>query len=858
VSTYSDEAVKGADAMLLTFSKVKGDTFTRATSDILDLAQAMGGDLQGAAIQVGKALQDPEQGMLALRRSGVSFSAAQQQISSKPCSTAGRKLRRRRSSSGAREGVRRRAVGRAQHARRRVEGLGNDFGDLFEGTRDETNGLVGLINQIDSLVKSLNSAREAIKGLLLVLGLAGLGAALGAAATGTIALAGAIHTGLIAAALAGVGPMTALAAATVSLTVALAAAAAVIGIGIVLWNRHVDAMVQAAEQTDAQRTSTEKALATERARNAGLKEAKQHAEDEAIAIAKLTGERQADLGKLVALNQAYGQSDLARQIISIRYDAEAQKAKDAVEHHGKERDALNKLTDAIRDQQIEAAKLAAVKQKDADLAALRAQNDAMVQAAQDASDLADAQIAITLAERSGASAVADAQNAYDHLQVALEANAKITAAQVELKRALVGATDDETAAARQRYDETIKAIGAEKGIKDATIDRIRAANDLKSALGAIDDAMSAAFENGKVAVDKLATSLSRVFDLLSKNKDVAAGLAGLGAGYAVGQQVGGGITGAIGGAAAGAAAGAAFGPVGAIVGGLAGLTGGLLGGAAAAKARREAENQLRDALAQSTAHIKNQIGLISDLDASLADAHQQFADRAKQINDAYAGKKNEAEREALLAQNNTLEAQYIEWLKKQAQATKDATKAAEDLSRAQANQNAEQDSHLRLLNATGQSDAAFAYQQSLELQKDVADGLSGLALSEVIQAQQAEAAQREQEKQTQLLQDQLSTAQQAYDSLKQVYDSLSAFKSSLTIGQYSPLSPRQQLDASRGQLNTLYQAALGGDQAAASQFSGAAQSFLGASQKYNASGAGYVLDYRSTPSRKKSALTAAT
>jgi hypothetical protein len=113
------------------------------------------------------------------------------------------------------------------------------------------------------------------------------------------------------------------------------------------------------------------------------------------------------------------------------------------------------------------------------------------------------------------------------------------------------------------------------------------------------------------------------------------------------------------------------------------------------------------------------------------------------------------------------------------------------------------------------------------------------------QAQAAEKAQREQQKQTQLLQDQLSAAQQQYDALKQVYDSLTAFKSSLAIGQYSPLSPRQQLDAARGQLNTLYQAALGGDQAAAGQFSGAAQSFLDASRRYNASGAGYVLDYNS-------------
>jgi phage-related protein len=40
----------------------------------------MGGDLKGATMQVGKALQDPTQGMLALRKTGVSFSESQQQI----------------------------------------------------------------------------------------------------------------------------------------------------------------------------------------------------------------------------------------------------------------------------------------------------------------------------------------------------------------------------------------------------------------------------------------------------------------------------------------------------------------------------------------------------------------------------------------------------------------------------------------------------------------------------------------------------------------------------------------------------------------------------------------------------------
>jgi hypothetical protein len=48
-TTYSDEAVKGAEAMLLTFDKIRGAEFDRATKSVTDLAARMGGDLQGAA-----------------------------------------------------------------------------------------------------------------------------------------------------------------------------------------------------------------------------------------------------------------------------------------------------------------------------------------------------------------------------------------------------------------------------------------------------------------------------------------------------------------------------------------------------------------------------------------------------------------------------------------------------------------------------------------------------------------------------------------------------------------------------------------------------------------------------------------
>ncbi len=67
-------------ALLLTFTKIGGDTFPRATLAALDMAQALGGDARGAAVQLGKALNDPILGVTALGRAGVQFSDSQKAV----------------------------------------------------------------------------------------------------------------------------------------------------------------------------------------------------------------------------------------------------------------------------------------------------------------------------------------------------------------------------------------------------------------------------------------------------------------------------------------------------------------------------------------------------------------------------------------------------------------------------------------------------------------------------------------------------------------------------------------------------------------------------------------------------------
>ena len=77
LTTFGDEQIINAQALLATFKEIRGVEFTRATAAMLDMAAVMGMDLAGAAVLVGKALNEPIIGMNQMKRSGVSFTQAQ-------------------------------------------------------------------------------------------------------------------------------------------------------------------------------------------------------------------------------------------------------------------------------------------------------------------------------------------------------------------------------------------------------------------------------------------------------------------------------------------------------------------------------------------------------------------------------------------------------------------------------------------------------------------------------------------------------------------------------------------------------------------------------------------------------------
>lgn len=77
VTRFGDEAILSGENMLLTFTNIGKDVFPQATEIMLDMSQALGQDLQGSAVQLGKALNDPIAGISALSRVGVTFTEDQ-------------------------------------------------------------------------------------------------------------------------------------------------------------------------------------------------------------------------------------------------------------------------------------------------------------------------------------------------------------------------------------------------------------------------------------------------------------------------------------------------------------------------------------------------------------------------------------------------------------------------------------------------------------------------------------------------------------------------------------------------------------------------------------------------------------
>lgn len=149
LTTYGDEEVLSMQNLLLTFKQIKGDTFKQATMAVLDLSTAMGTDLNSAAIQVGKALNDPKIGLTALQRVGITFSDTQKKLI-KDFTETGRVaeaqkiiLKELESQFGGSAKAATNNLGGA------IQQLKNKFGDLFEiNASDEFSSITAAVKEL--------------------------------------------------------------------------------------------------------------------------------------------------------------------------------------------------------------------------------------------------------------------------------------------------------------------------------------------------------------------------------------------------------------------------------------------------------------------------------------------------------------------------------------------------------------------------------------------------------------------------------------------------------------------------------------------------------------------------------------
>ena len=169
LTTYGDDAIVEMQALLLTFHNIRGAIFTDAVPAITDMAAALQMDLSSAAFAVGKALQDPAEGLAALSRLGIRFNEEQKKLIENLVAT-GRAADAQRIIL---DELSNRYRGAAAAARDTLGGalkaLNESFGNLFELSTETTSGVVALINKTTSLLDSLNENINAVKQAALTL-----------------------------------------------------------------------------------------------------------------------------------------------------------------------------------------------------------------------------------------------------------------------------------------------------------------------------------------------------------------------------------------------------------------------------------------------------------------------------------------------------------------------------------------------------------------------------------------------------------------------------------------------------------------------------------------------------------------
>lgn len=154
----SVQGARQAAGVLLTFKSISGDTFKDALKLSQDLAEVGFGSINTAALQLGKALEEPEIGLSALRRVGVSFTQDQKELI-KVLALTGRKAE-------AQEII-------IRALKDQVGGAGEQAGGGLAGAFDTLSENIGLFFEraagsviVDALTASLKTLNDVVSGFV--------------------------------------------------------------------------------------------------------------------------------------------------------------------------------------------------------------------------------------------------------------------------------------------------------------------------------------------------------------------------------------------------------------------------------------------------------------------------------------------------------------------------------------------------------------------------------------------------------------------------------------------------------------------------------------------------------------------
>lgn len=153
-TALSDEAVLKGQAALLKYASITGEQFKQVRDLAVDVAATMGGDVAGAADQLGRALENPLQGMRILRQLGIVLSPEQQELAKNMVETG----RAAQVQAFLLAELEKRYKGAAEEATNTLGGalkqLKNRFSDAFEGQGADVDGLIAKIKELADTLSS--------------------------------------------------------------------------------------------------------------------------------------------------------------------------------------------------------------------------------------------------------------------------------------------------------------------------------------------------------------------------------------------------------------------------------------------------------------------------------------------------------------------------------------------------------------------------------------------------------------------------------------------------------------------------------------------------------------------------------